>query len=249
MKTLMLAVVSCACTYFCLAEPPRRPLTEQERRTLVAQRARHAKPNGGLVERSLGEESKVMCLVNSQKVVNDAKIQGILPKVRLASRIPLVLNAKEAPATVELIECDNSPALAIYPEETRAVVNVRSLASDGADEAVVLSRLTKEIVRAALMVVGSGETLSPCYVSHVTSLKELDALNPEFIAPDTLMHLGLMGKLGIHRIRAASYRAACQEGWAPKPDTAERQKIWDEVHELPSEPIRIKFDSKRDGGK
>ena len=241
MKTLMLIVVSCACACACLAESPRKPLTEQERRALVAERARHAKPSGGMVERELAKESKVVALVNSQKVLDAAKVRGLVPKVRLESRIPLVMDAKDAPAAVELVECDRMPALAVFPEETRAVINVRKLASDGAAEDVVQSRLMKELVRASLMVVGSGETLSPCYVSHITSLAELDALNPEFLAPDTLMRLGLMGKLGIHRIRAASYRTACQEGWAPAPDTEERKAIWDEIHAIPDKPLKIEY--------
>ena len=50
----------------------------------------------------------------------------------------------------------------------------------------------------------------------------------------------MANKLGIKRIRWLTYRDACQRGVAPEPANAEQKAIWDEVHAIPTEPIKIK---------
>ena len=51
---------------------------------------------------------------------------------------------------------------------------------------------------------------------------------------------------GIGMISFASYRTACQQGWAPAPTNDAQRTIWQEVHQIPDKPITIKFDPKRD---
>ena len=51
--------------------------------------------------------------------------------------------------------------------------------------------------------------------------------------------------LGIVPPRKTTYREACEQGWAPKPANAVQQKVWDEVHAMPTEPMKILPKSKQ----
>ena len=51
--------------------------------------------------------------------------------------------------------------------------------------------------------------------------------------------------LGIRRVRHTTYRKACYEGWAPPPTNAYQKAIWDMVHALPTEPMKIKPETKK----
>ena len=41
------------------------------------------------------------------------------------------------------------------------------------------------------------------------------------------------------------YLVAVQEGWAPQPTNDVQKAIWDKVHALPTEPIKIKPEEKK----
>ena len=41
------------------------------------------------------------------------------------------------------------------------------------------------------------------------------------------------------------YRKACEEGWAPAPTNDVQKAIWDKVHAMPTEPIKIKPETKK----
>ena len=43
----------------------------------------------------------------------------------------------------------------------------------------------------------------------------------------------------------STYKKACEEGWAPNPTNEFQKAIWDKVHELPTEPIKIKPEEKK----
>ena len=50
-----------------------------------------------------------------------------------------------------------------------------------------------------------------------------------------------MEPLGVRPAIYDTYDRACQEGWAPAPTNDVQKAIWDEVHEMPTEPIKIKY--------
>jgi hypothetical protein len=52
--------------------------------------------------------------------------------------------------------------------------------------------------------------------------------------------------MGVTPTLVAHYRQACKQGWAPAPTNDVQRAIWNKVHELPSDPIKIKYDPKRD---
>lgn len=79
-----------------------------------------------------------------------------------------------------------------------------------------------------------------------TSLKELDRIPVLQPCPEPFNKMIDSAKAyGINTIAIATYRTACQQGWAPAPTNDVQKAIWDEVHTLPSEPIKIKPESKK----
>ena len=216
----------------------------------VVRRRRPSRPSGGLLERKDAIPSRPFGIENAQKVVDAATVAEIVRKVRIFAKIPFALDAPTAPAVVRLVETDEFPgAIAVYPEAYRASVNVKVLAADGAAADVVAERLRKEIVRAALFVLGSGYSPSPCLARPVAGLDELDSLAVPMLSPETMTHLKAMPKLGIREIRFATYWQACREGWAPPPTNDIQKAIFEQVkadkERGPTNPITIQPPNKK----
>ena len=51
--------------------------------------------------------------------------------------------------------------------------------------------------------------------------------------------------LGAYVKRRTSYQKACEEGWAPLPTNDVQKAIWDKVHAVPKNPMKIEFDPKQ----
>ena len=210
----------------------------------AVRRRRPSRPSGGLLERKEAIPPRQFGIENAQKVVDAATVAEIVRKARIFAKIPFALDAPNAPAAVRLVEADGFPgAIAVYPEAYRASVNVKALAADGAVADVVAERLRKEIVRAALFVLGSGYSPSPCLARPVAGLEELDNLAVPMLSPETMTHLKAMPKLGIREIRFATYWQACREGWAPAPTNDIQKAIFEQVkadkERGPTNPITI----------
>jgi len=222
------------------AEREARLQASRERR-----RAR-AKKSGGYVECPEAIPSKVISVINNQSLVSVSRLSEDIKAARFATRIPIALDAKERiAATISLNESDDAPTLLIAPEDFAVKINVKRLALDAPGPDKLAERLRKEIIRGTLMVLGSGYSPGRCFVSPVSSLKDLDAIVVERPSPETMMHLQSCGRFGVNSIRFASYRTACQEGWASEPTTVEQRQVWDEVHAMPQKPITIEPESMR----
>jgi len=50
---------------------------------------------------------------------------------------------------------------------------------------------------------------------------------------------------GVMPARKGTYESACQEGWADEPKDKYQQAIWDKVHAIPKNPMKIEFDPKK----
>lgn len=224
---------------------------EANRRDRAEWRKKHPRPpTGGILERPTLIPSSVISVVNKQGLVPGDVLPQMLAMSRRACRLPIVLAATNRVAiTIELVESDAFGALAIYPEDNRATVNVKPLAADGATGDLLATRLYKEIIRAALMTLGSGYSPTLCHASVVRSLKDLDQINPKYVSPDTFTHLGAMPLLGMQFVTFSNYREACKQGWAPAPTNDVQRGIWDEIHNPPSKPLKIEFDPVTQKGK
>ena len=216
---------------------------------------------GGLVGKPNSSKGKIV-FVNTQGEMGEANIAGaisslgeIIAKYAVSSEKdtpdkPLALKAKhKADIAVIIVAEDDSPALLAAPEECWAVVNVRALKknlkSDAAVEKFFDSRCRKEIMRGFVCAAGGMGSSFPGNIMNVAKVEDLD-LCDEFVPFDKVgvvkQHLK---DTGVTPVRYATYRIACREGWAPAPTNDVQKAIWDKVHAMPTEPLKIKPEEKK----
>lgn len=218
---------------------------------------------GGFLERPNTSKAKVI-FVNAQKIVGEedlkAAVSTLLTNVR--GRIELVPGAditldnaseklkaiENARAGIFLVENPKANyTVLIAPENSWAVINVSALAADNAAPAYVKARTCKEMVRTFLSLCGGYDsTYDNSLMGPVRKVSDLDKFM-DFRPPMDVVGRSrkYLAKIGIDTRPKVTYLQAVKEGWAPAPTNAVQQAIWDKVHALPTEPIKIKPETKK----
>ena len=150
-------------------------------------------------------------------------------------------------AVVSVVDIPGWTSLLVAPEDGWAQINVAALAKDNPSAEVLEARVKKELWRGFVMLFGGGNSNLPGDVMRpISSLADLDR-HPNLVSGPEPFNAVLNGARarGITMVRRTTYKAACQEGWAPAPTNEFQKAIWDEARKLPTEPIKIKFDPKR----
>jgi len=139
------------------------------------------------------------------------------------------------------------PISLISPEAGWGAVNVAALATDGPDAARLARRFRLECQRVSSLVASGccsqykGSVLQP-----VRTIADLDDLVGETYTVDTLLSSKRSLKaFGITPARKMTYLRACTEGVAPAPTNEYQKAIWDKVHAVPKNPMKIEFDPKK----
>ena len=147
---------------------------------------------------------------------------------------------------VGIVEDAALPSLLAAPETGWALVNVAKLAADNPDAATLLSRVRKEVLRGVAFVTGCAfMSQADPVMRDVAKPGDLDALG-EMFGGEILMHMRTSApRYGLVPWYVTTYKQACQEGWAPAPTNAYQKAIWDKVHAMPTEPIKIKPETKK----
>lgn len=202
------------------------------------------RPSAGILERREAIPTRQIGVFNRQKTVDAGTVATAVAAARLRSSLPLKLDDTNTPVRVELVDGDGT-ALTILPEEFRAVINVKALATDGAAPEKVTARLRTELARAAFFLLGSGSVSYKCVTKAVRTLAELDAIADAQPSAEAVMHLGAGKLVGVNAISFTSYERACQEGWAPAPTNDIQKAVWDKVHAMPTAPLKIKPETKK----
>lgn len=150
---------------------------------------------------------------------------------------------------VALIADPTLPALLAAPEEGWGLVNVAKLAD--ADKSKVAARTRREILRALALAGGVMYAAQGDFVLQpVREPSELDKLTREqYGAAMAYIFKLSLPYYGISPAYQATYKKACEEGWAPSPTNDAQKAIWDKVYAIPQKPIKIEYDEKRDKGK
>ena len=104
-------------------------------------------------------------------------------------------------------------------------------------------RCQKMLMRGIYRAIGSDTSQAPnSCMSPVHSPKDLDSITDLGVAMDTYIAVNQSFEpLGIVPVEYGTYRDACEVGIAPMPTNDIQRAIWDKVHEIPSEPIKIKY--------
>ena len=236
-----------------------RPKISPERLRETIHRVQTRK-TGGIVRRA-GSAKGEFVIVNAQrKVPADAiaPVAGALDKsIRVQARVVSAegfapgqakREIAKAGGTVGVVVAEGEgPALVVAPEDGWAVVDVAALAKDAPSAATLAARVRKEALRAFAFVCGGayvarGEPL----MRDIRSARDLDAADAEQFGIEEIVHLReSAARYGLVPWHQTTYIKACEEGWAPAPTNDYQKAIWEKVHSVPKNPMKIEFDPKK----
>ena len=187
--------------------------------------------------------------VNRQTRLADSEISSVCKTIEKATKCKATIGTAEgAKVVVEIVDDGTAPVMTAYPEDYRAVVNIGKLDMNlkgKALEKFFVSRCRKELLRAFCFACGAGGSQYPDNIMAIGDIRDLDLVD-EFIPGDTASTCEVrLAKVGVMPMRFATYAKACREGWAPQPTNDVQKAIWDKVHAMPTEPIKIKPEEKK----
>ena len=149
-------------------------------------------------------------------------------------------------ASIFIIEDETLPAILVAPESRWALVNITPIAKE--QRPVFFEQRTKkELSRAFAYLCGAtGSKFERSLTRGITSQAELDK-NYDYELPMDIVQRfwDYMKPLGVLPAQRATYLKACEEGWAPAPTNDVQKAIWDKVHAMPTEPLKIKPEEKK----
>ena len=225
--------------------------TSEERERLIQEKL------GGLIE--VPAKGSIV-VVNNQSTIKLSEIDDAIKLDAKNLQTPInIIDGKfsisTASATVAklggtagifIIDDPLMPMSLISPEELWGMMNIAKL-KVGADGEKLAKRARKEFNRVLAKVFGGGlSTQKSSIMRPVTKAEELDKIINMWIPFDTLnVVFNAMPDYGIAHRKVVPYKKACQEGWAPAPTNEFQKAIWDKVHAMPTEPIKIKPETKK----
>ena len=156
--------------------------------------------------------------------------------------------ALKATAAVFVVDRPDLPALTALPDERVALLNVAPLAAGGTEGRRLSKRIRTEALRAFAFAFGAGfSQYDSIMMSSADSPVELDLVPAKAFLPfDTVLVIRkIAASRGLAPYRMEFYETACEEGWAPMPSNDLQKAVWDKVHQLPTEPIKILPETKK----
>lgn len=181
-----------------------------------------------------------VALLNSETLIN-----FVYEKANPGDPVALK-TASKANVAVIVADNDTTPAMLLAPEDYWGVVNVRkvsrNLKTDRAKQKFLPSRTAKEVVRALSLLCGGGASQFPGNLMNIAKLEDVDFCNGSLPVDMIDKYQKYLAELGVTPAYKTIYEQACQEGWASQPTNDVQRKIWNVIHEIPSKPMKIKFD-------
>lgn len=254
-KLIAVATVACAASAI-FAANAKKPTPEE----WAARKAKAAeefyKDTGGMLRDTRNQKGRIV-YVNAQTSADEAWLResaayfGKAMKVRVdvergSFAFPEVKMVGET--TVFVIDDAKYPSILAAPDQGWVAVNVAPL-REGAGQKTPFfrARVKKELTRALTAVAGGidsgypGNTVGP-----IAGIRGLDKYPDAELPVDVLRRFPKQLELrGITPYRETTYLDACTEGWAHAPTNAVEKDVWDYVHKMPTDPIKIKFDPKK----
>ena len=191
---------------------------------------------------TLAQPVRIVC---NQFDFNFEFVDGVAPAVK---DVKAQLGKLGATGAVWIVDDPGLPVMLGACEDGWAFLNVAPILADGPDEKKLAKRLEKYVARTFANIQGVGaSTMSPhCVMMSAVGISGIDALDCAQYSPEPSMKINpTMLARGFKPCRRGTYYQACEEGWAPAPTNAVQKSIWEEVHKLPSSPIRIKPETKK----
>ena len=255
MRTLVLTAVMGVSIAASAVEQPKTATSPADRRAAAAEKAggRIAIPNS---------QKGMISIVNAQQSIPQGEIEKAIAIISKADEYNFTIEAAESggdpisvvrksksPLTVAVVANDSTPALLVSPDEGWAVVNVskldEGLNTPAAKEKFLAPRFRKQFIRAfVLACTGTGSQYKQNFF-WAKSIQDLDLFR-EFIPQDSANNCKeRLADKGVTPLKYTVYIRACHEGWAPAPTNDVQKAIWDKVHAMPTEPLKIKPEEKK----
>ena len=168
-----------------------------------------------------------------------------------SAKSPSAESAKALGATIVVFVADDpksADTVVVAPDGKWAIVNVAALNTDSPGDDILALRTRKAITRAICFVCGAGGSQYPNTLvgPFKDSVKGYDRFPTDGVPPDVFPRMQhYLKSLGVRPLVRTTYANACRQGWAPKPTNDVQRAIWEKVHALPKNPIKIEFDPKK----
>lgn len=175
------------------------------------------------------------------------KVSDIKPETTVMETLKKAQALPNTGITLLIIEDKISPTILSAMEDGWAILNIGKLNYDMPPDAVYNERIRKELNRAFAQAFGAGLSMhGPCVMEPAYTLTQLDSIKFPVISPEAMNKIMSACRLkNIPPMRKTTYLRACEEGWAPAPTNAVQKGIWEKVHAIPTDPIKIKFDKSK----
>lgn len=233
---------------------------EEKAARKAAVRVAMLKKTGGFVRQPGSMKGRIV-LIDAQTLYDASNVTSVAASLAQQTKFDVVgvkgsgSNVKKlmgdngAAVAVLAIQDPESPVLTVAPEEHWAIVNVSKIAeglkTDEAKAKFAPARFRKELLKAYAYAAGGGASQYPDNVMSAKDVPGLDVCR-EFLPADSLNKAAVQLKsIGLRPANVTTYRQACRQGWASQPTNDIQKAIWDEVHALPTEPIKIKPETKK----
>ena len=196
-----------------------------------------------------------IAVVNQQTMISESLFVDATEVMRERRRYDFRFGRGDAVskgAAMQLRIVDDPTDLApmtVSPEAGRGVLNVAALTNDlrsAADVQKLLPNRAKlEFLRLICYAFGVGGSQFGGNLLSATSVRDLDGMGL-FLPVDVFDKIDASAaKRGLKPEIVAEYYEACEQGWAPTPTNAAQKAIWDKVHAIPKNPMKIEFDPKK----
>ena len=160
-----------------------------------------------------------------------------------------MVKATNAAVLIVVIDkMESSSPIILSPDERWTVVNVAALATDNPGETVLQSRFRTALTRAICLSCGGGSSKNKAVPTApiLEGIDDYDRMTAESLAPDQISFMNsYLNELGARPILRVTYDVACQQGWAAAPSNDVQKAIWNKVHQMPTEPLKIKPEAKK----
>ena len=234
---------------------------ERLARTMSKRAARLAAVGGLVTKPASGNYARVVSMQKSvpigcvREVVRqfntglniNIEVSEMSPEATPFDSVKKVMGMPKTGVALVIVENSGLPTILSAMEDGWAILEIGKLDDDMPPREVYDMRVRKEINRAFAQAFGAGLSMNkPCVMEPAYTLPQLDEIKFPVISPEAMNKMmDACYKRSIEPRRVATYKKACQEGWAPAPTNDAQKAVWDKVHAVPKTPMKIEFDPKK----
>ena len=141
---------------------------------------------------------------------------------------------------------ESSITLLNAPEQRWTILNASAIIANARNDVFAAARIRKELMRGFLCAAG---TMNSQYQGNMMAAikepKDLDKMLEDPPIDAIQRAIESLKVYGVTPQEVATYKKACEEGWAPAPINEFQKAIWDKIHAPPKNPMKIEFDPKK----